>query len=108
MRTIVRETLVTARNYPRLCQRIVPADQKAALHAGIVISHYAFTNRLGQSGHVIVSHTTRRAGICFAGERTEWGAWCEETGTITADNGKLFNRVGELIFEAVIQTEERP
>jgi hypothetical protein len=108
MKAILREVLVTPRNYPRLLARIIPADQKAALYAGIVISHYAFANRAGQSGYMVISHTTKRAGICFTGERTEWGTWNEETDTIQTDGGRLYSRVGEVLFETETQTEERP
>jgi hypothetical protein len=105
MRPILKDVLITPRNFPRIFARIVPHDQREAIRAGIIISHYAFTNRQGQLGYVIISHTARRAGICFAEERTEWGAWSDETGTITTDGGRLYNRVGEVLFEAEAQAE---
>jgi hypothetical protein len=98
MRTIVKQVLITPRNYRRIYARIVPQDQREAIRPGITINHYAFTNAQGQQGYVIVSHTTRRAGICFGEERSEWGAWNEETGTITTDSGRMYNRVGETLF----------
>src|SRR5215510_5149187 len=105
MRTICKHTLITPRNYPRIAARIVPQDQRDAIRPGIIISHYAFTTRQGQDGYVIISHTTRRAGICVAGGRTEWGSWSEETGTLTTDNGQLYNRRGELVLELGTQSE---
>jgi hypothetical protein len=100
MKPILKHVLITHRNYPRIVARIVPQDQRAAIRAGIIISHYAFTTRHGQQGYVIISHAARRAGICFAEGRSEWGTWSEETGTITADDGRLYNRVGEVLFDA--------
>jgi hypothetical protein len=98
MRTILRQVLITPRNYPRIATRIVPQDQRAAIRPGLIISHYAFTTRQCQDGYVIVSHTTQRAGLCVAGGRTEWGSWSEETGLITTDSGRLYNRRGERVF----------
>jgi hypothetical protein len=69
----MKHALITPRNYPRIAARLVPQDQREAIRPGIIISHYAFTNRHGESGYVIISHTTRRAGICFAEGRTKWG-----------------------------------
>ena len=74
-------------------------DQREAIRPGIIISHYAFITQDGQQGYAIVSHTTQRAGICFAEGRSEWGRWSEETGTITTDGGRMYNRVGEPLFE---------
>ena len=105
MKTILRQALITPRNYPRICARIVPQDQREAIRPGIIISHYAFTNSQGQQGYVIISHTTQRAGICFAEGRTEWGTWHEETGTITTDVGRIYNRVGE---QVVAEEDRRP
>ena len=99
MRTILKQVLITPRNFPRISARIVPQDQREAIRPGILISHYAFSTQDGQPGYVIISHTTRRAGICFADGRSEWGAWSEQTGTITTDGGRLYNRVGERLFE---------
>src|SRR2546429_3174472 len=99
MKTILRHLLITPRNYPRICTRIVPQDQREAIRPGIRISHYAFTYLQGQTGYIIVSHTTQRAGICFAEGRTAWGRWDEETGTITTDGGRFYNRVGEEVGE---------
>jgi hypothetical protein len=104
---ILKEVVVTPRNFPRVYTRIIPQDQRDAIRAGIIISHYAFTNRNGQTGYVIISHTARRAGICFAGGRTEWGVWSEDSGTITTDGGRLYNRVGEVWFETGAQPAER-
>lgn len=98
MRTIFKQTLITPRNYPRIAARIVPQDQRDAIRPGIIISHYAFTNRQGQDGYLIISHTTQRAGLCVAAGRTEWGRWSEETGTITTDSGRLYTRRGEMVF----------
>ncbi len=100
MKTILRQVLITPRNYRRIAARIVPQDQREAIRPGIIISHYAFTNSQGQQGYVVISHTTRRAGICFADGRTEWGRWSEETGTIITDGGRLYNRVGEEVGDA--------
>jgi len=91
--------LITSRNYLRIYARIVPQDQREAIRPGIIISHYAFTNAQGQQGYVIVSHTTQRAGIYFGAERSEWGTWSEETGTLATDGGRMYNRVGETLFE---------
>src|SRR5215510_12480069 len=96
MRTLCKQTLITPRNYPRIAMRIVPQDQREAIRPGIIISHYAFTTRQGQDGYI--SHTTQRAGLCVADARTEWGSWSEETGTITTDSGRLYNRRGEIVF----------
>jgi hypothetical protein len=90
--------LITPGNYLRIAARIVPQDQREAIRPGIIISHYAFTNPQGQPGYVIVSHTTQRAGICFGEGRSEWGSWSDETGTITIDGKRMYNRVGELLF----------
>ena len=100
MKTILRHLLITPRNYPRICTRIVPPDQREAIRPGIRISHYAFTNEQDQQGYVIISHTTQRAGICFAGGRTEWGRWDEETGIITTDGRRRYNRAGEEVCDA--------
>jgi hypothetical protein len=98
MRNILKQVLITPRNYLRIAARIVPQDQREAIRPGIIISHYAFTTHDSQQGYVIVSHTTQRAGICFGKEPSEWGAWSEEIGTITADGGRMYNRSGELLF----------
>jgi hypothetical protein len=95
MKTILKRTLITPGNYSRIAARIVPRDQRDAIRPGLVVSHHAFTNRQGQQGHIIISHTTRRAGICFAEERTQWGWWNEETGLLTIDDGRLYNCGGE-------------
>ncbi len=111
MKTILRHVLITPRNYPRIAARIVPQDQREAIRPGIIISHYTFTNRQGQHGYVIISHTAQRAGICFAEGRTEWGRWDEETGTIITDGGRLYNRAGEEVCEArdqLLGREEAP
>jgi hypothetical protein len=52
----------------------------------------------GRQGYVIVSHTTRRAGICFGEKPSEWGAWSEETGTIITDGGRMYNHLGGALF----------
>ena len=70
MKPILKQVLITPGNYRRICARIVPQDQRDAIRPGIRVSHYTFTNSQGQQGHVIISHTTRRAGICFAQGRT--------------------------------------
>ena len=62
-----------------------------------------FVVRQGQPGYLIISHTTRRAGICFAEGRTEWGRWDEETGTITTDGGQRYDYAGEEVRDAVNQ-----
>jgi hypothetical protein len=90
--------LITSRNFHRIRARIVPQDQREAIRPGIIISHYGFTTHDGQPGYVIVSHTTRRAGIWFGADRSEWGTWNEETGTITTDGGRMYNRIGERLF----------
>ncbi len=107
MKTILRHVLITPRNYPRICTRIVPQDQREAVRPGIRISHYAFTNQHGQPGYLIISHTTRRAGICFGEGRSEWGRWDEETGISTTDGGRLYNRAGEEVCEARDQLPEQ-
>jgi len=98
MRTILKQVLITPRNCLRISARIVPQDQREAIRPGIIISHYAFTMRNGQQGYVIISPTTQRAGICFGEACSEWGRWSEATGTITTDGGRIYNRVGELLF----------
>jgi hypothetical protein len=57
MRTILKQVLITPRNYSRIAARVVPQDQREAIRPGIIISLYAFTNAQGQQGYVIVSHT---------------------------------------------------
>jgi hypothetical protein len=99
MRTILKRVLITPRNYPRIAARIVPHDQREAIRPGIIISHYAFTTSRGHQGFVIVSHTTQREGISLGAGRSEWGTWSEETGTITTDGGRMYNRVGEPLYE---------
>jgi hypothetical protein len=99
MKTIVKQVLITPRNYLRIAARIVPPDQREAIRLGIIVSHYTFTTSQGQPGYVIVSHTTRRVGISFGADRSEWGTWSEETGTITTDGGRRYSRVGEPLCE---------
>jgi hypothetical protein len=98
MQTILKQVLITPRNYLRIAARVVPHDQREAIRPGIIISHYAFIRQDGQQGYVIISHTTQRAGICFGEGRSEWGSWSDETGTIMADGKRVYNRVGELLF----------
>jgi hypothetical protein len=98
MRNILKQVLITPRNYLRIAARIVPHDQREAIRPGIILSHYAFTTQDGRQGYVIVSHTTRHAGICLGEARSEWGTWHEETGTISTDSGRMYNRVGEPLF----------
>ena len=100
MKTILRHVLITPRNYPRIAARIVPQDQREAIRPGIIVSHYAFTTPHRQQGYLIISHSARRAGICFAEGRTAWGRWDEETDTITTDGGRRYNRAGEEVGEA--------
>jgi len=107
MKTILRQVLITPGNYRRICARIAPHDQREAIRPGIRISHYAFTDSQGQPGYIIVSHTTGRAGICFAEGRTEWGTWDEEAGTIITDGGRLYNRAGEEVSDAREQLLEQ-
>jgi hypothetical protein len=99
MKTILKQVLILPSNFRRLSARIVPLDQREAIRPGIRISHYAFTDSQGQQGYITVSHTAGRAGICFAEERTEWGRWDEETGTITTDGGQRYTRAGENVSE---------
>jgi hypothetical protein len=107
MQSIAKQVLITPRNFPRIAARIVPQDQREAIRPGIIVSHYAFTNAQGQQGYVVISHTTQRAGICFGEGRSEWGTWNEETGTITTDGGRMYNRVGEPLFEVGEQCLEQ-
>jgi hypothetical protein len=95
MKYILKRQLITPGNYPRVAARIVPQDQRDAIRPGIRISHYSFTSRQGQQGYIIVCHTTRRAGISFADELTQWGRWCDETCFITTDSGRQFTRLGD-------------
>src|SRR5262245_36318586 len=99
MKTILKRALVTPGNYPRILTRIVPPDQRDAIRPGLVVSHYAFTNSQDLHGYFIISHTTRRAGICFSAERTQWGRWNEETGIITTDGGRRYTRLGEEVHD---------
>jgi hypothetical protein len=111
MKPILRQALITPHNYHRIAARVVPQDQREAIRPGIRISHYAFTNQHGQSGYVIISHTTQRAGICFAAGRTEWGKWNEETSIIITDSGQRYTPVGEEVLDAADQPrrlEEAP
>jgi hypothetical protein len=55
--------------------------------------------RHGETGYIIISHSAKRAGICMADGRSERGAWSEQTGTITTNDGRLYNRVGEQICD---------
>jgi hypothetical protein len=98
MRTILKQVLITPRNYGRIAARIVPLDQREAIRPGIIVSHYAFSTPDGQHGYVIISHTTQRAGICCGEGRSEWGSWSDETGTITIDGTRMYSRIGELLF----------
>jgi hypothetical protein len=107
IKTILRCLRITPGNYPRIVARIVPHDQREAIRPGIRISHYAFTNQHGQQRYVIISHTTRRAGICFAEGRTEWGTWDEEAGTLITDGGRLYNRAGEEVADSRTQILEQ-
>jgi hypothetical protein len=95
MKTILKRTIITPGNYQRIAARIVPQDQRDAIRPGLAVSHYAFTDRHGQPGYLIISHTTRRAGICFGEERTRWGWWDGETWLLTVDDGRLYNCGGE-------------
>src|SRR5215471_8509361 len=83
MRKLLSQVLITPTNYRRIVARITPIDQRLALRAGIIISHYAFTTPQGQPGYGLISHTTRRAGVCIADAPSLWGAWSEQTGTLT-------------------------
>jgi hypothetical protein len=98
MQTILKQVLITPRNYLRISARVAPHDQCEAIRPGIIISHYGFITQDGQQGYVIISHTTQRAGICFGEGRSEWGKWTETTGTITTDGGRMYNRIGETLF----------
>ena len=117
MKPILKQVLITPGNYPRLAARIVPQEQREAIRPGIRVSHYAFPDPQGQPGYVIISHTTQRAGICFAEGRTEWGRWDEETGTLTTDGGQRYTLAGENVSEernhpreqeATLQTGHEP
>jgi hypothetical protein len=107
MKTILKQVLITPRNYSRIAARIVPQDQREAIRPGIRISHHAFINRHGQPGYVIISHTTQRAGICFGEGRSEWGRWNEETGIITTDGGRRYDRAGEEVCDTADQLLEQ-
>ena len=107
MKPILKQVLITPGNYRRICARIVPHDQRDAIRPGIRISHYTFTGSQGQPGYIIISHTTGRAGICFAGGRTEWGKWDEETGTITTDGGRRYTLAGEHLADERPQLREQ-
>src|SRR5262245_57466855 len=89
---MLKPVLITPRNYGRIAARIVPQNQREAIRPGIIINHYAFSTQDGQQGYVIISHTTRRAGICFGEGRSEWGSWSDETGTITIDGIFFFKQ----------------
>jgi hypothetical protein len=106
MKPILKQALITPRNYSRLAARIIPQDQREAIRPGLRISHYAFTCSQVLHGYITISHTTRRAGICFAEERTQWGRWDEETGLITTDGGRLYNCGGEEV-EGGYSNDER-
>jgi hypothetical protein len=106
MKKILKQVLITPGNYRRLIARIVPQDQREAIRPGIRISHYAFMNQQGQSGYVVISHTTNRAGLCFAEERTQWGQWSEETEIIITDGGQRYTCTGETVLEIAGQTRE--
>jgi hypothetical protein len=91
MKPILKQALITLRNYSRIAARVIPQDQRDAISPGLRISHYVFSCSQGPHRYITISHTTHRAGICFAEERTQWGRWDEETGIITTDGGRLFN-----------------
>jgi hypothetical protein len=95
MKTILKQALITPGNYSRIAARIVPQDQRDAIRPGIVVSHYPFTNSRDQRGYITISHTTKRAGICFAEEHTQWGRWDEETHTLTTDGGQRYTLAGQ-------------
>jgi hypothetical protein len=103
MKHILKRAVITPGNYPRIAARIVPQDQRDAIRPGLVISHHAFINSPGRQGYVIVCHTTRRAGICFADERTQWGRWDEESDILTTNHGQQFTRLGDEVYDAVDQ-----
>jgi hypothetical protein len=107
MKAILKQTLITPGNYRRIAARIVPHDQREAIRPGIRISHYTFTDAQGQQGYIIVSHTTQRAGICFAEGRTQWGRWDEETGIISTDGGRRYTLVGENVSDERTQLQEQ-
>lgn len=107
MKLILRQALITPRNYSCIAARLIPQDQREAIRPGIRISHSAFTNSHGQQGYVIVSHTTRRAGICFAEGRTQWGKWNEETSIIVTDTGQRYTYAGENVSDAEHQLREQ-
>ena len=107
MKPILKQVLITRGNYQRICARIVPQDQRDAIRPGIRVSHYAFTDPQGQQGYVIVSHTTGRAGICFAEGRTAWGRWDEETDIITTDGGRRYTLVGKNMADERQQLREQ-
>ena len=99
MRKLLSQILIIPTNYRRIAARITPADQRVAIRAGIIISHYAFRTPQGQPGYGIISHTTRRAGVCIADAPSLWGAWSEQTGTLTTADGLVYNRLGELVCD---------
>jgi len=106
VKPILRQALITPGNYRRICARIVPSDQRDAIRPGIRISHYAFTDSQGQPGYIIISHTTGRAGICFAEGRTEWGKWDGEVSTITTDGGRRYTLTGRNVSDERNQPRE--
>ncbi len=97
MRTLLRQVLITPGNYRRIAPRIVPDDQRQEIRAGIIISHYTFQTAQGQAGYGIISHTTQRAGVCRDGQPSVWGTWNAQTGTITTNDGCVYNRLGEVV-----------
>jgi hypothetical protein len=103
MRTIFKHVLITPRNFRRISAGIVPPDQRAAIRAGIYITHYTFTNRQRQTGFVIISHAAQRAGICVAGGPSAWGRWSAEDGRIITDAGRVYSREGEQLYAAVAE-----
>jgi hypothetical protein len=73
MKTIGKQVLSTSRNFLRISVRLVPQDQREAIRPSIIISHYTFITKDGQAGYVIISHTAKRAGICFSEVRSTAG-----------------------------------
>jgi hypothetical protein len=65
MPTLLNQGVLTPTTERRLAACLTPEDRHLAIRAGIIISYDTFTTRQGQPGDGIMSHTTRRAGVCL-------------------------------------------
>ena len=55
------------------------------------------------AGLWLISHTTRRAGVCIADTPLLRGAWSEQTGPMTTADGLVYHRPGKLVCDLKAQ-----